>query len=187
MSAATLTLPAGQTRQNAAIQLLVQLYIAPHKPDLQISEGSEVSARKILESRSKAELATLSLSLRPFLFYAFCTSYLVLQQLSLSSLSAPSSPTFFDILHNLLESTGQTNEALSTSTSSAEDKKAVEHWIQAATTPSEEQVDVKSLDEVLKAKTYIAGNTLTAADVAVFANLHPYIVRLRPHPDLDYS
>jgi len=180
MSAATLTLPAGQTRQNAAIQLLIQLYIAPHKPDLQITEGSEVSARKILESRSlqcpKAELAI------PFFPTSSCVCIhldWVLQQLSLSSLSAPSSPTFSHIFQNLLESTGQTNEALSTTSSSAEDKKAVEHWIQAATTPSEEHVDLKSLDEVLKAKTYIAGNTLTAADVAVFANLHPYIVRLR--------
>lgn len=36
---------------------------------------------------------------------------------------------------------------------------------------------LQTVDEALKSKTYVAGETLTAGDLGVFAAIHPYIVR----------
>lgn len=43
MSSTVLTLPTTSNTSNAAASLLVQAYVAPHLPGLQVEQGSEVS------------------------------------------------------------------------------------------------------------------------------------------------
>lgn len=78
------------------------------------------------------------------------------------------------IFKTLLQEAGQVDVAFGAQKEDSEERKNIEKWIEAST--SGQDVPVKDLDEHLKNKTYIAGNKLTAADVAVFGALNTYIV-----------
>lgn len=111
-------------------------------------------------------------------------------QLSLSGSSGQSS--FVSIFKSLLEQADQTTEALgapattSRGKASSDGSGAVEKWIDASTnyTLAGNSSDaaygfpVQDLNNHLANKTYIAHSQCTAADVAVFARLQSYFVRL---------
>lgn len=105
---------------------------------------------------------------------------LTARQLSLSTLAASSS-SFFDFFKHLVEQADQADSAFGSvqtagkSAKAKDDEKDAAHWINAATTP-QTHFDVKSADEALKNRTYLVEGKLTAADVAVFGTVHPYIV-----------
>lgn len=95
-------------------------------------------------------------------------------ELSLTTASSsPKSGSFLSIFKSLLESTGQSSDALGSSKAGSDDKKAVEKWAEAATSNAE--LAIKELDEHLKNKMFVGEGRLTAADVAVFANLQGYM------------
>lgn len=79
------------------------------------------------------------------------------------------------IFKTLLQEAGQVDVAFGAHKEESEERKNIEKWIEAST--SGQQVPLKELDEQLKNKTYIAGNKLTAADVAVFGALNTYIAQ----------
>ena len=86
--------------------------------------------------------------------------------------AGPSGPNFQAAFSTLLESAGQSSQALGRS----ENKQDVERWIAAATDVTKEALDKAELDQYLQNKTYIAGGQLTAADVAVCGSLAGYMV-----------
>lgn len=77
---------------------------------------------------------------------------------------------------SLLEGVGQSNEALGFSKAESDDKKAIEKWIDSATSGAE--LPIKELDEHLKNKMFIGEGKLTAADLAVYGNLQSHMVRV---------
>lgn len=84
------------------------------------------------------------------------------------------------IFKTLLQEAGQVDVAFGALKEDSEERQSIEKWIEAST--SGQEVSIKDLDEQLKNKTFIAGNKLTAADVAVFGALNTYIVCKRQDP-----
>lgn len=91
-----------------------------------------------------------------------------------SSANAAQGTGFLPIFKTLLQEAGQVDVAFGAQKEDSEERKSIEKWIEAST--SGKEVPIRELDEQLKNKTYIAGNKLTAADVAVFGALNTYIV-----------
>ena len=61
------------------------------------------------------------------------------------------------------------------------DRAEVSEWIsKVAQGDIVKPAAVKDLDATLTPKTYLVGNVLTAADVALYGSLHPIVVSIRP-------
>ncbi|POY71774.1 hypothetical protein BMF94_5135 [Rhodotorula taiwanensis] len=92
-----------------------------------------------------------------------------------------------EITEKLSEAAGKANDALG---ASEEQRKEARDWLAQVEQGSwSEQEQLKAVDEKLTSKTYAAGNSLTAADLGVFAAVHPYIAQashstLLSHPAL---
>ncbi|ORY92391.1 hypothetical protein BCR35DRAFT_285723 [Leucosporidium creatinivorum] len=73
----------------------------------------------------------------------------------------------------LFEAGGKSNDALG---ASDEEKKGVKSWLsRIGEGQFEKEEGVKTLDGELQARTYLVGETVTAADLSLVAALHPYI------------
>ncbi|GAA5836105.1 hypothetical protein JCM3766R1_001967 [Sporobolomyces carnicolor] len=85
------------------------------------------------------------------------------------------------ITAHLFDAAGKTNDGLG---ASEEQRSQAKEWLTKVETGKFESTqDVKAIDELLIPKTFVAGETLTAADLAVFAAVHPYISKAS-HSDL---
>ena len=62
----------------------------------------------------------------------------------------------------------------------ADDVKVRSSSLMRLTITADREYREQTIDEQLAPKTFVAGESLTAADLAVFAAVHPYIVR-PPH------
>ncbi|GAA5884631.1 hypothetical protein JCM16303_003690 [Sporobolomyces ruberrimus] len=86
-----------------------------------------------------------------------------------------------EITAALFDAAGKTNDGLG---SSEEQRAQAKEWLSKVESGSFEKAeDVKSINEHLTPKTFVAGESLTAADLAVFAAVHPYIAKAS-HSDL---
>ncbi|GAA5963069.1 hypothetical protein JCM3765_001757 [Sporobolomyces pararoseus] len=86
-----------------------------------------------------------------------------------------------EITAALFEAAGKTNDGLG---ASEEQRTQAKEWLSKVESGSFEKAeDVKSINEHLTPKTFVAGESLTAADLAVFAAVHPYIAKAS-HSDL---
>ncbi|GAA5980743.1 hypothetical protein JCM5350_006371 [Sporobolomyces pararoseus] len=86
-----------------------------------------------------------------------------------------------EITSALFEAAGKTNDGLG---ASEEQRSQAKEWLSKVESGSFEKAeDVKSINEHLTRKTFVAGESLTAADLAVFAAVHPYIAKAS-HSDL---
>ncbi|GAA5928630.1 Arc1p [Sporobolomyces koalae] len=86
-----------------------------------------------------------------------------------------------DITTALFEAAGKTNDGLG---AAEEQRTQAKEWLNKIESASFDKAeDVKAINEHLTPKTFIAGETLTAADLALFAAVHPYIAGAS-HSDL---
>ncbi|GAA6002486.1 hypothetical protein JCM10207_001146 [Rhodosporidiobolus poonsookiae] len=92
-----------------------------------------------------------------------------------------------DIAAQLFEAAGKTNDALGTTD---EQRAEAKSWLSKVEQGSWDKADdLKTVDEALTSKTFVAGETFTAGDLGVFAAVHPYIAQashsaLLSHPAL---
>ncbi|GAA5857450.1 hypothetical protein JCM8547_009277 [Rhodosporidiobolus lusitaniae] len=92
-----------------------------------------------------------------------------------------------DIAAQLFEAAGKTNDALG---ASDEQRAEAKSWLSKVEQGSwDKPEELKTVDEALTSKTYVAGETFTAGDLGVFAAVHPYIAQashstLLSHPAL---
>ncbi|GAA5854937.1 hypothetical protein JCM5353_008642 [Sporobolomyces roseus] len=89
--------------------------------------------------------------------------------------------TLPEITTALFDAAGKTNDGLG---SSEEQRTQAKEWLSKVESGKFENAEeVKTIDEQLTSKTFVAGESLTAADLAVFAAVHPYIAKAS-HSDL---
>ncbi|GAA5911528.1 Arc1p [Sporobolomyces salmoneus] len=101
-------------------------------------------------------------------------------KLSLETSSGPVS-SLSEITAALFEAAGKTNDGLG---ASEEQRTQAKEWLNKVESGKFDSAeDVKSINEHLLPKTFVAGESLTAADLAVFAAVHPYIAKAS-HSDL---
>ncbi|CEQ39154.1 SPOSA6832_00636, partial [Sporobolomyces salmonicolor] len=80
-----------------------------------------------------------------------------------------------DIAASLFEAAGKTNDALG---ASEEQRTQAKAWLGKVEQGSwDKEEDLKSVNEQLTPKTFVAGESLTAADLGVFAAVHPYMAQ----------
>ncbi|GAA6002173.1 uncharacterized protein JCM10292_000791 [Rhodotorula paludigena] len=107
-------------------------------------------------------------------------------QLSLDS-PAGTATSLADVAAHLFEAAGKTNDALG---ATDEQRSEAKRWLEQVEQGSWDQPEqLKAVDEQLTTKTYVAGESLTAGDLGVFAAVHPYIAHashsaLLSHPAL---
>ncbi|GJN89229.1 hypothetical protein Rhopal_002208-T1 [Rhodotorula paludigena] len=107
-------------------------------------------------------------------------------QLSLDS-PAGKATSLADVAAHLFEAAGKTNDALGTTD---EQRLEAKRWLEQVEQGAWDQPEqLKAVDEQLTTKTYVAGESLTAGDLGVFAAVHPYIAHashsaLLSHPAL---
>ncbi|KPV75462.1 uncharacterized protein RHOBADRAFT_53436 [Rhodotorula graminis WP1] len=92
-----------------------------------------------------------------------------------------------DIVTALVDAAGKTNDALG---NTPQQQDAAKHFLAKLDSPSLDSPDsLKAIDTDLTTKTYCAGESLTAADLGLFAAVHPHIAQashstLLSHPAL---
>ncbi|CAO1619009.1 unnamed protein product [Parajaminaea phylloscopi] len=90
-----------------------------------------------------------------------------------SSLSA--STALPALAHQLAEATGKVKEIFGADEAA---KKEVEVWLSKV--DADQAGDLQSLEKQLQSKTYLAGPTPTAADIALLGSLYPTVSQLKP-------